>query len=110
MVENRVVESSAMSMANQQCRMGRLIWAAAVLFAIALVVMLSIAFTLNPSHGLLAPALPIFFVLLLLIEFISGRLPVEEFFLHPDPQFSPSLTRGPPAYLSFRHPLGQPLL
>jgi hypothetical protein len=77
--------------------MGRLIWAMVVLSAIALVVLLSIAITLNPGHGQLILALPIFFVLLFLVEFIGGRLPVEEFFLQPNPQFSPSLTRGPPA-------------
>lgn len=68
-----------------------------VLSAIALIVMLSIAITLNPGHGQLVLALPIFFVFLFLVEFIGGWLPVEEFFLQPNLQFSPSLTRGPPA-------------
>jgi len=86
-----------MSTAKQQWRMGRLIWATVVLFAIALVVMLSIAITLNPGHGQLVLALPIFFVLLFLVVFIGCRLPVEAFFLQPKPHFADSVTRGPPA-------------
>jgi Kef-type K+ transport system membrane component KefB len=96
-VENLVVKSSAMNMAKQQRRMGRLIRAMVVLSAIALVFMFSIAIALNPVHGQFILALPIFFVLSFLIEFISAWLLVDEFFFQPNPRFSPSLTRGPPA-------------
>jgi hypothetical protein len=69
------------------------------LFAIALVVILSIAITVGAGHGFdqVTLALPLFFVLLFLTIRVGDRLGIEDFFIAPKPLVSIALTRGPPA-------------
>jgi hypothetical protein len=79
--------------------MDRFVWAMVVISTIALVLMLSIAITLNPGHGFdqITLALPIFIIFLFLAVSTGGWLQIEDFFLELKPRLSASLTRGPPA-------------
>jgi hypothetical protein len=96
---NSSVQSSAMSRAKRQCWMDRFVWAMVVISTIALVLMLSIAITLDRGHSFdqIALALPIFVILLFLAVSTGGWLQSEDFFLELEPRLSASLTRGPPA-------------
>jgi hypothetical protein len=69
------------------------------LFAIALVLILSIAITVSAGHDFdhVTLALPLLFVLLFLAIWVSDRLGIEDFFIAPKPLVSIALTRGPPA-------------
>jgi hypothetical protein len=66
---------------------------------IALVLALSIAITSGAAHSFdqIALALPIFFVLLFLAIATGDWLQAEDSALAPQPRFSASLTRAPPA-------------
>ena len=70
-----------------------------VAFVIVLVLALSIAITSGVGHSFdqIALALPIFFVLLFLAASIGDWLREEDLGFEPQPCFSTSLTRAPPA-------------
>jgi hypothetical protein len=69
-----------------------------VAFVIVLVLALSIAITSGVGHfDQIALALPIFFVLLFLAVSIGEWLREEDLGFEPQPCFSTSLTRAPPA-------------
>lgn len=87
-----------MSRAKKQCWMGRFAWVMVPIVAIALVLTLSVASTLG-AHGFTQTvlALPVLFVFLFLPTAIGDRLDIEDLVFAPEPRFSPSLSRGPPA-------------
>ena len=88
-----------MSKAQKPCWIGRSAWAVVAIFAIALVLILSIAITLGAGHSFhqIALALPVFFVLLFLATSIGDWLDLADLVFEPQLRLSPSFTRGPPA-------------
>jgi hypothetical protein len=70
-----------------------------VIFAVALVLILSIAISLNAGHSFdhITLALPVFFVLLFLATPLSDWLDEKRCFFAARIPLSASLTRGPPA-------------
>jgi hypothetical protein len=75
-----------------------------VILAVALILILSIATTIGAAHGLdqATLALPIFFLFLLLPTPAGDWLDVEDSTFTSTPRFSPSLSRGPPGWLSYQ--------
>ena len=72
-------------------------WMMVAVVAIALLLTLSVASTLGVhSFAQTVLALPVFFLFLFLPTAIGDWLDIEESVFAPDPQFSPSLSRGPP--------------
>jgi hypothetical protein len=70
-----------------------------VIVSIALILILSIATTLSAAHSFdqTTLALPIFFLFLSLPIAVGDWLDIEDAFFTSQSQFSPSLSRGPPA-------------
>jgi hypothetical protein len=86
-----------MNRATKQCWIGRFAWAMVAVVAIALVLTLSVASTLGVhSFAQTVLALPVLFLFLFLPAAIGDWLDVEDSVFAPEPQFSPSLSRGPP--------------